>query len=306
MIRYILSVFDDCHSPEIKRAVGETLTLILYPLAEQIPIFGTPAVREWWKTVYDVYVMAENWSKKRKYHNIALPLMMSALCVMEKESFLSHRLMCCNKLYKFIKEHGNAQYKSIGLACIRRILETYLRHFADGQTGTETHLQNLTKQILFELKWDSSYSIHLDGIVAYILTIAERKPALALATIVWSCFKNGVKNRHCLAGLRALNGTLYGENADINIINDVHINTTQQHSQGITYRTSIVITNIDNVTSAAPTMTTMHAYNNDDDDDGDRSDLLHASDDTIETTYGPNLSNVLRTLINKIQPVSDS
>lgn len=315
LIRYILSVFEDCHSPEIKRAVGETLTLILYPLAEQIPTFGGLAVREWWKTVYDVYVMAENFTKKRKYHNIALPLMMSALCVMEKESFLSHRLMCCNKLYKFIKEHSNTQYRSIGLACVRRILETYLRHFADGQTGTETHLQNLNHQILFELKWDDNYSVHQDGIVAYILTIAERKPALALATIVASCLEMGAKNRHCLAGLRALNGILYGESADINITNNDR-NTTQQSSTK-TYLTSIVITNVDGVTSSA---STMHGYNTNNnninyndmlnamnsDDESDRSDLLQASDDTIETTYGPNLSNVLRSLINKIQPVSDN
>ena len=283
-------------------------------MAEQIPTFGGLSVREWWKTVYDVYVMAENWSKKRKYHNIALPLMMSALCVMEKESFLSHRLMCCNKLYKFIKDHSNHQYRSIGLACVRRILETYLRHFADGQTGTETHLQNLNHQILFELKWDPINTIHQDGIVAYILTIAERKPALALATIVASCLEMGAKNRHCLAGLRALNGILYGENADINISN-TDIATTTQTTTSITYRTSIVITNIDNnMTSAA---TTMHGYNNNNnnnnyndagnnDDDSERSDLLHASDDTIETTYGPNLSNVLKALINKIKPVSDS
>ena len=272
-----------------------------------MPTVGEFEKREWWKTVYDVYVMAENWSKKRKYHNIALPLMMSALCVMDIESFLSHRLMCCDKLYKFIKEHSKTEYRSIGLSCVRRILETYLRHFADGQTGIETHLQNLNHQILFKLQWDSVYSIHQDGIVAYILTMAERKPVLALATIVASCLEMGAKNRHCLAGLRALNGIFYGENADINITNGV--NTTQQHSQGVTYRTSIVITNTDNVTFTAPTMATMHGYNNNDDDDddgGDRSDLLDASDDTIETTYGPNLSNVLRALINKIQPVSDS
>ncbi len=91
-----MSLFDNCHSLQIKRAVGETLTLIVYPLAEQLPKKGGLSTREWWKTVYDVYVMADNFSKKRKYHNIiniALPLMIYAMCVMEKESFLSHRLM---------------------------------------------------------------------------------------------------------------------------------------------------------------------------------------------------------------------
>ena len=140
---------------------------------------------------------------------------MSALCVMEKESFLSHRLMCCNKIYKFSKEHNN-NFRSIALVCVRLILETYLRHFADEQIGTEIHLQNLNNQILFESKWDESVT-HQDGIAAYVLTIAELKPALALATIVASCLETGAKNRHCLAGLRALNGILYGQSADISI-----------------------------------------------------------------------------------------
>ena len=247
-----MGVFENCHTPLIKRAIGETLTLILYPLAEQMATFGGLSVREWWKTVYDVYVMAENWSKKRKYHNIALPLMMSALCVMEKESFLSHRLMCCNKLYKFIKDYSNHSYRSIGLACVRRILETYLRHFADGQTGTETHLQNLNHQILFELKWDPINTTHQDGIVAYILTIAERKPALALATIVASCLEMGAKNRHCLAGLRALNGILYGDSADID---DVAVTSTVGSSNNI--QGMITLTNPEGVASTAAT--TMHA-----------------------------------------------
>ena len=265
----------------------------------------------WWKTVYDVYVMAEKWSKKRKYHNIALPLMMSALCVMEKESFLSHRLMCCNKLYKFIKDYSNHSYRSIGLACVRRILETYLRHFADGQTGTETHLQNLNHQILFELKWDPINITHQDGIVAYILTIAERKPALALATIVASCLEMGAKNRHCLAGLRALNGILYGDSADIDEPGVAP--TINAASSGMMSRAMVTVTNPDGIaTTAATTMHAVAAYNEmagnaaNDEEDNERSDLLHASDDVIETTYGPDLSNVLRSLIHKIKPVSAS
>ena len=261
-----------------------------------MPTFGGLAnqVHIWWKTVYDVYVMAENWSKKRKYHNIALPLMMSALCVMEKESFLSHRLMCSNRLYKFIKEQSNAHNRSIGLACVRRILETYLRHFADGQTCTETHLQNLNNQILFELKWDPMNVLHQDGIVAYILTIAERKPAWALATIVASCLELGAKNRHCLAGLRALNGILYGENADINIADhDIYQHQQPQHQ---------FMDSIHHNFSNTHTSQTKE----EEDDQSDRSDLLHAADDTIETTYGPNLPNVLKALIKKIKPVSDS
>eukprot|EP00485_Elphidium_margaritaceum_P000916 CAMPEP_0202692022 /NCGR_PEP_ID=MMETSP1385-20130828/6529_1 /ASSEMBLY_ACC=CAM_ASM_000861 /TAXON_ID=933848 /ORGANISM="Elphidium margaritaceum" /LENGTH=2508 /DNA_ID=CAMNT_0049347493 /DNA_START=39 /DNA_END=7565 /DNA_ORIENTATION=+ len=309
LIRFILCVFHDCHSPEMKRAIGETLTLILYPLAEQTPtLANSVAVREWWKTVYDVYVMAENWSQKRKYHCLALPLMMTALCVMEKESFLSHRLMCCQKIYAFIKEHSNPSYRSIGLACVRRILEAYLRHFADGQTGTQTHLQNLNHQILFELRWDASHRTHQDGIVAYILTIAQRKPALALATIVASCLETGAKNRHCLAGLRSLNGILYGANADIDVSEKL-LQVTPTASATDTL-------SMPSASSAVVSVTTMHAHSvhsavrerereRERDEHDARSDLMQANDDTIETTYGPNLSNVMRSLLDKIRPVSN-
>ena len=282
LITYLLNIFNNHKKSDIKRSIAETITLILYPLSEvNIKNISIKISDKWWKVIYNVYINAENWCKKKKRYPLGLPLMMSALCCMEKESFLSHRLMCCNKLYSFVKEN-NMLNRSIGLACLRKILETYLKHFADGKTGTHVHLQNLNHQILFELKWDDKGE-HQDGITAYVLTLFEKKSEYALANILLCCLENGIINTHALAGLRALNVILYGASSDVLNDNDNSVNDKDymNHFQD-----------------------TMNKTNND--ESSDEVDLKKASDYIIETTYGPKMSSVLKTLIKRIKPISGS
>lgn len=286
LISFLLKIFRTTHQ-ECKRSCAETITLILYPLADAtqsgISTKGSNennmqyhnAIGEWWKIVYEVYVAAKSWSHKKKHHRLSLPMMMSALCVMEKESFLSHRLMCCETLFKYARQH-DPKHRTIGLACLVRILETYLKHFADGQAGTNTHLKNLNNQILVDLKWQFTGD-HQDGIVSYILTIAEKKPIFAITEIVKPCLEEGIESKHALAGLRALNAIMYGAESDI-----LHDENDDQISKSSRFVSMNVVEKTHRINSTAN------------------------HDDILETSHGPSTKTVLKKIVLRMRPISDS